>query len=852
MNTQESDNRLLKKTNELLAICQLDQIDQLVAETIINNLRDVIRFHEHQYYVLSKPKLNDYDYDQLEKLLLRIEKDFPHLVDTNSPSQRVGNDHNQEFKQVVHQYPMLSLGNTYSEEDIIEFHERIVKTIGEDFTYSCELKFDGASISLTYLDGKLVSAVTRGDGIQGDDITANVKTIKSVPLLLSGMDYPVEFVIRGEIYMPTTGFQKLNDDRIEAGEIPFANPRNSAAGSLKMQNSSLVAKRPLDCFFYGLLSSALPTNSHFTNLQLARNWGFRISEHLKHYTSIQEVIDYVKYWENERSKLPFEIDGIVIKVDSSHLQKQLGFTAKSPRWAISYKFKAERVSTVLNSVSYQVGRTGAITPVANLEAVLLAGTTVKRASLHNADQIELLDLFVGDTVYVEKGGEIIPKIVGVDLNKRSDELQKIAYITACPECATELVRVDGEANHYCPNESNCPPQIKGKIEHFISRKAMDIESLGEGKVKLLFDKGYVQNIGDLYDLKYKKNDLINLETINVFEGDDDIEKIPIEKVLFAFSYGKVSLKEARRLVDSCNSISDLVGLLKFDLTSCNPNRYKSASFISLLNEDGSILSKISAINRFYLYLDEVIELFGIHNVTKEVSQQLAHRFKNVYSFSKADFFHINNEINNNIRDFIRDNGFDFFRKLNTFNVISFQQKTVDNIISGIEESKQKPFEKVLFGLGIRYVGATVASNLAKTFRTIDNLINARIEELTEADEIGIKIAESLTRYFGNAQNTSLIRKLGRSGLKFSYEQSNLNSTILEGKSIVVSGKFENFSRDELKQIVIENGGKNVSSVSMKTSFILAGENMGPEKYKKAQKFNIQIISIEDFVALINQ
>ncbi|MBT4337690.1 MAG: NAD-dependent DNA ligase LigA [Bacteroidetes bacterium] len=693
MNTQESDNRLLKKTNELLAICQLDQIDQLVAETIINNLRDVIRFHEHQYYVLSKPKLNDYDYDQLEKLLLRIEKDFPHLVDTNSPSQRVGNDHNQEFKQVVHQYPMLSLGNTYSEEDIIEFHERIVKTIGEDFTYSCELKFDGASISLTYLDGKLVSAVTRGDGIQGDDITANVKTIKSVPLLLSGMDYPVEFVIRGEIYMPTTGFQKLNDDRIEAGEIPFANPRNSAAGSLKMQNSSLVAKRPLDCFFYGLLSSALPTNSHFTNLQLARNWGFRISEHLKHYTSIQEVIDYVKYWENERSKLPFEIDGIVIKVDSSHLQKQLGFTAKSPRWAISYKFKAERVSTVLNSVSYQVGRTGAITPVANLEAVLLAGTTVKRASLHNADQIELLDLFVGDTVYVEKGGEIIPKIVGVDLNKRSDELQKIAYITACPECATELVRVDGEANHYCPNESSCPPQIKGKIEHFISRKAMDI-GFAEATVNLLFEKGYVTNVADIFELQK--------EQIEELEG--------------------------------------------------------------------------------------------------------------------------------------------------------FREKSASKMIQSIEDAKSVPFARVLYALGIRYVGETVAKKLSMRFHHITKLAEASLEELMDTDEIGEKIALSLINWFSQDSNILLIDRLMDNGIQFEIgdEVQTSLSTILEGKTFVVSGVFSIYSRDEIKAMIDQNGGKNVGSISKKTSFVLAGDNMGPAKLEKAQKWGIPIISEQEFLDMIEQ
>lgn len=691
MTTLETDKRLLKKTLELTALCKKDSIDKMLAETIVRNLREVIRFHEHKYYVESNPQISDYDYDQLEKLLARIEVEFPHLKDINSPTQRVGSDSNQEFVQCEHKYPMLSLGNTYSEADLKEFHERIVKSIGDDFYYVCELKFDGASISLTYVDGKIFSAVTRGDGIKGDDVTANVKTIKSIPLVLKASDYPAEFVIRGEIYIPLEGFKKLNEDREEAGETPFANPRNSAAGSLKMLNSSQVAKRPLDCFLYAILADNLISDSHFENMQLAKKWGFRISEHIKTCQGIDEVINYISHWDQERKNLPFEIDGIVIKVDSLKQQKQLGFTAKSPRWAISYKFKAERVTTLLNSVSYQVGRTGAITPVANLEPVLLAGTTVKRASLHNADQIEILDLHLGDTVYVEKGGEIIPKIVGVNLKNRKPELQKVGYISHCPECGIELIRIDGEANHYCPNENSCPPQIKGKIEHFISRKAMDI-GFAEATVNLLFEKGYLNNVADIYDLR-----------------KEQIESL-----------------------------------------------------------DG------------------------------------------------------------------------------------FREKSSNKLIQSIKDSTSIPFPRVLFGLGIRYIGETVAKILANQFKHIDKLAKASLEELVETEEVGEKIALSILDWFSQETNLLLIERLKQNGIQFEInkEAQAKMSTVLEGKTFVVSGVFDKFSRDEIKVLIEKNSGKNVGSVSAKTDYVLAGENMGPSKLQKAEKLGIPIISETDFLEMI--
>jgi DNA ligase (NAD+) len=658
----------------------------------IEALRAKLDHHNYQYYVLSNPEISDFEYDKLMHELLELELSYPEFADSNSPSQRVGNDSNHEFNQITHKYPMLSLGNTYNEGEIRDFDNRIQKEIHEHYQYCCELKYDGASISLSYENGILKHAVTRGDGEKGDDVTQNVKTIRSIPLVLKPGNYPSSFEIRGEIFLSHRGFEKLNKEREQNGENLFANPRNAASGSLKTQNSALVAKRPLDCFLYYLLSENLPGDSHYENLQQCKNWGFKIPEQNKLCQSIDEVIAFINFWEIERSKLPFDIDGIVIKVDSLLLQKQLGFTAKSPRWAISYKFKAERVETRLLSVSYQVGRTGAITPVANLEPVLLAGTTVKRASLHNQDIIESLNLHINDIVQVEKGGEIIPKIVGVNKAKRNENSTLIAFIKQCPECGSELIRNEGESAHYCPNTDGCPPQIKGKITHFISRKAMNIDSLGEETVDLFYKEGLIKNIADLYILTRKM-------------------LLPLERMA---------------------------------------------------------------------------------------------------------------------------------------------EKSVNNIIKNIEESKKTPFDKVLFAIGIRHVGATVAKKLVQTFGSLDAILQADFETLTSVDEIGDKIALSVINYFKDPSNLEIINRLKISGLTFEQQKQEPKSTQLNGLTIIASGKLQNYSREEIKAVIESHGGKAVSSISKQTSYLIAGENIGPNKLKKATDLGIPVIDEKEFNKMIGR
>ncbi len=677
------------------------------AQKRIRELSHEIEQHNYSYYVLSQPSISDYDFDMLLEELNRLETEFPEFLSPHSPSQKVGGSVTKEFKQVKHKYPMLSLGNTYSEEEIREFDKRTRKTIEHKFQYVCELKFDGVAIGLIYKNGILERAVTRGDGMQGDDVTANAKTIRSIPLHLNGT-YPEEFEIRGEIFYPHQGFYKLNQEREEKGEQAFANPRNAASGTLKMQDSGEVAKRPLDCFLYILYGENLPHQSHYQNLQQAKKWGFKISDHIKLCNNVDEIFAFINEWEERRKTLPFDIDGIVIKIDSLTDQEMLGFTAKSPRWAIAYKFKAEQALTKLNSISYQVGRTGSITPVANLEPVLLAGTTVKRASLHNSDIIKNLDIHIGDFVFVEKGGEIIPKITGVDKTQRSDDLLPVEFIQNCPECGTPLIRKEGEANHYCPNEYNCPPQIKGRVEHFISRKAMDIDSLGEGKIELLFDKKLIADAADLYSLRYQ-------------------------------------------------------------------------------------------------------DLFGLEKVLPSSDGQ-------------------------------KD------RKL------SFKEKTVENILKGLEESKKVGFERVLYAIGIRYVGETVAKKLAAHFKSIDKLMDASFEELIAVDEIGDKIAQSILDYFAELQNMMFIEKLRKYGLQLEYQEteSQVLSDKLAGKSFVVSGVFANYSRDEIKVLIEKHGGKNVGSISKKTDYVLAGENMGPSKLAKAESLGIPVISEGDFEGMVKE
>ena len=659
----------------------------------IDWLRAELHRHNYNYYVMNAPEITDKEFDDLMRELQDLEKEHPEYADENSPTMRVGSDLNKNFTQVAHKYPMLSLGNTYSESEVTDFYERVKKALNEDFEICCELKYDGTSISLTYEDGKLVRAVTRGDGEKGDDVTDNVKTIRTIPLVLHG-DYPSTFEIRGEILMPWESFEALNRER-EAREEPlFANPRNAASGTLKSQNSSVVAARKLDAYLYYLLGEDLPADGHYECLQKAAQWGFKISEHMKKARTLQEVFDYINYWDTERKNLPVATDGIVLKVNSLRQQKNLGYTAKSPRWAIAYKFQAERALTRLNKVSYQVGRTGAITPVANLDPVQLSGTVVKRASLHNADIIESLDLHIGDMVYVEKGGEIIPKITGVDTDARGILLgEKVKFITRCPECGTPLVRFEGEAAHYCPNETACPPQIKGKIEHFISRRAMNIDGLGPETVDMFYRLDLIKDAADLYHLTV---------------GD---------------------IKDLDRM----------------------------------------------------------------------------------------------------------------------------GQKSAENIVNGIAASRSVPFERVLFALGIRFVGETVAKKIARSFKSIDEVEQASLETLMSIDEIGEKIAQSIVSYFGNPLNRNLVERLKEAGLQFSRSEEDLSGYTdkLAGQSIVISGVFEHHSRDEYKEMIERNGGKNVGSISSKTSFILAGANMGPAKLEKAQKLGIRIMSENEFLDLLS-
>lgn len=669
------------------------------AKLRIETLSKELEQHNYNYYTLSNPTISDYDFDMLLEELMKLEKEFPEFLSSHSPSQRVGGQITKEFTAVKHKYPMLSLSNSYNREEMADFDARVKKGLnidsnslfGADVEYVCELKFDGLSISLIYENGELKQAVTRGDGVQGDDVTTNVKTIKSIPLKLRG-DFPALFEVRGEIFMPRKVFDEINTEREEIGEALMANPRNAASGTLKMQDSAVVAKRKLDCYMYYVLGENLHFETHSQNLDKAKAWGLKISEKSKVCNGIDEVFDFINHWDKERYNLPYDIDGIVIKVNNYKFQEQLGLTAKSPRWAVAYKFKAEQVSTFLESISYQVGRTGAITPVANLKPVALAGTTVKRASLHNADIIAKLDVRVGDTVFVEKGGEIIPKIVGVDVTKRPENSAPTQYIENCPECSAALVRSDGEAAHYCPNYNGCPPQIKGKIEHFVARKAMNIDSLGAETIDQLYTAGLIKNIADIYELKKE-------------------QLLPLERLA---------------------------------------------------------------------------------------------------------------------------------------------EKSVNNLIDGIEQSKKIPFERVLYAIGIRHVGETTAKKIARKVKNIEVLMNSTAEQLLEIEEVGEIIAKSIVQFFANPEDRSIVERLQAHGLQFALSEEQLQNTSdkLKDLTFVISGVFQKHSRDELKNMIEQNGGKNSGSISKKTSFVLAGDNMGPEKLKKAESLGVKIIGEDDFLEMI--
>ncbi len=658
-------------------------------ETKIEELRRQLNIHNNKYYVENNPSISDYEFDSMLRELQSLEEEYPQFWDTNSPTQRVGSDISNEFESAEHRFPMLSLSNTYSIEELRDFLDKVTKEIGQT-EFVCELKFDGTAISLTYEDGKLLRAITRGDGTRGDDVTRNVRTIRTIPLQINGDSFPSLFEIRGEILLPFASFERLNSEREAIGEAPFANPRNAAAGTLKQQSSAVVAKRGLDCSLYQIAGDALPFASHWENLAAAREWGFKVSESMRLCSTTDQIVEYINYWDLERRNLPFATDGVVIKVNNYADQRALGFTAKAPKWAVAYKFKAEQALTRLVSVDYQVGRTGAITPVANLEPVLLAGTTVKRASLHNAEQIAALDIRVGDMVYVEKGGEIIPKITGVELAQRASNIEPLQYIDHCPECGYALVKIEGEAKHYCPNESHCPPQIIGRIIHFIRRKAMDIDGLGDETVALLYQNGMLKNIADIYDLKGR-------------------ELAPLPRL---------------------------------------------------------------------------------------------------------------------------------------------GEKSADNIIKSIEASKQVPFYRVLFALGIRFVGETTAKYLANHFGSLDKIASASREELIQTEEVGEKIADSILEYFADEQTKSILERLSGAGIKTEAEQKRLLSENLSGKSIVVSGKFLLYSRDEIKALIESHGGKVLAAVSSNVDYLVAGEKMGAAKLQKATKLGIKIVSETEFIALL--
>jgi len=842
----------------------MDQLQQIKQR--IDRLRSVLDDYNHRYYVLSQPSVSDFEYDQLMQELIILETRYPEFFDETSPSQRIGSDITKDFQQVVHKNPMLSLANTYSLEELKEFETRAKKIVNEPYEYICELKYDGVSISLSYRNGILIRAVTRGDGEKGDDVTANVKTIKSIPLKLRGNDYPDEFEIRGEILLPHEGFQRMNEERISRNEPLFANPRNAASGTLKMQNSSLVAKRPLDCLFYSVTGEALPYQQHYETLMKAKDWGFKITQHIKKCCSIDKVLSFVNEWEEKRKNLPFDIDGIVVKINSFDQQSRLGYTAKSPRWATAYKFKAEQALTRLLSVDFQVGRTGAITPVANLEPVLLGGTTVKRASLHNADQIALLDIRIHDFVYIEKGGEIIPKVVGVDKRRRDLHSKPLEYITHCPECDTKLIRVEGEAKHYCPNESGCPPQIKGRLIHFVSRDAMNIEGIGRSIIELLWNKNFIHDFTDFYKLYSLREQLIGLESIEV-PDIEEAPKIQLDKFIYGFKIGykQVTLKDAIILARHFKSLNkylnakfeELNEIKEFNISKKN-QIYEGIHSLSLdifkrelinnLSDDLNTKSGIS------LYI--VIKFLGIPGVTNAYAITLENHFKFIYLISKGTLnelikLGIDKEVAQNIYDkFNQKDVKTIVTRLNTLKKNVLQEKSVDNILGSINKSKGVPYEKVLFALGIRDIGEVIAKKIAHSTENIDNLIKMTKEDLMTIDDVGEQIANNIISYFTNADNLSKIEKLRNYGLRFSVEHRNNITNKLNNKTFVVTGTLTNRSRNEIHNLIEMNGGKVRKSISNKVDYLIAGENAG-SKLKEAKKLDIRIISENDFNSMLN-
>ena len=829
----------------------------------IVELRKLLEHYNYLYYVKNEPVITDQKFDELMHELERLEAEHPEMFDPNSPTQRVGNDTTNEFVQVAHKYGMMSLANTYSEQEIRDFDERVRKGIGgDDVEYVCELKYDGTSISLRYEDGNLQVAVTRGDGVKGDDVTTNVRTIRTVPLHMQGEDYPAEFEIRGEILMPFAVFNRLNEERLEAGEALFANPRNAAAGTLKLQNSSIVAKRQLDCYLYYVPGEITLTPTHYGNLMKAREWGFNVPPYIGLCHNIDEILDFIHKWDVERKNLPVPIDGIVIKVNSIRQQLQLGYTAKSPRWAVAYKFKAERVETRLLSVDYQVGRTGSITPVANLEPVHIAGTTVKRASLHNEDIIRELDLHLHDMVYVEKGGEIIPKIVGVDVEKRVADAPVIEFITHCPECGTPLIRNEGEANHYCPNEDHCPPQIAGKLEHFVSRKAMDIEGMGGETIDLLLTKGFIQDVADIYTLPSRREELIGLEKI-LYPESYVMTSIPLGKVIYAFEIGmkNISAKNADVLAEHFGSLTKLAGASKEELMAVGnlqfpgdreKNINKMLEYFRMpFNEPLERLKQAGEVDM--LPLDVVIYALDIPGIDFHKAELLSVKFDYIYRLYTATLDEIAETDEMSREDAERVYRFlqgkeKFIRKMNTLSVYRLQEKSVDNLIAGIEKSKQRNLPEFINALGIRYIGETASRNLARHFKDIRKLMDATFEQLTEVEDIGDQMAGSVIRYFERTENREMMERFLQYGISGTIQEEEGESDQLAGTTFVITGTLS-LPREHFKAMILKAGGKVSDSVSNKTTYLLAGENAG-SKLQKAQKLNVTILTEKEFNTLM--
>lgn len=808
----------------------------------IEQLAEELREHNYKYYILDAPEISDYDFDQKLKELQKLEDEYPQFASPNSPTKRVGGTVTKSFDNKPHLFPMLSLSNTYNKEELLDFDERIKKLTGrEKVEYICELKYDGAAVSLLYENGEFVSATTRGDGVQGDVISENIKTISSVPLKLRGTDFPERFEIRGEVIMKLDGFKTLNEERVQQGLEPFANPRNTASGSIKMQDSGVVATRPLDCFLYSLKAEEDFKETHLDDLLSAKKAGFKVPDYYEKCNNIDEVWAYIEGWQEKKKTLNFEIDGIVIKLNNIADQKELGSTAKSPRWAISYKYPAERQLSQLLSIDYQIGRTGAITPVANLKPVSIAGTTVKRASLHNAQIIEELDLHENDWVWVEKGGEIIPKITGVVKSKRKENPQRVSYITNCPFCDSTLVQKEGEANHYCVNSEACSPQILTGLEHFVSRKAMKIEGLGSEKIKLLFENGYVKNPADFYQLEKYREELIGLSRYvtndeSGFTYDGKLQ-IPLEKALYALEVGGLSSKDLKSIdfsIWSWNALSTdrfLNGL---------PEKKKDKVFKTLQTygeiDESDLLG--------YISLNQFIELFlGNEADVEKLSTIFTYQFIDEHFESILELYPSKSKALDKV-----------FSRISDRNRVSIQLKSVENILESVENSKQQPFEKVLYAIGIRHVGENVAKVLVKHFGTFEKMKLATLEDLQNIDEIGDVIAETLIAWLAKPEHLLYIEELKRLGLQLESEIEDVEvseNQSLAGKKIVVSGKFYSLSRNELKEMIERFGGKNVSSISKATDYLVAGDKMGPSKRQKAEDLEITILSEDEFLELVN-